>query len=59
MGLQDQLAARFPNVTLLRLREVLEKVASVLEQRSELSVPERLLLELAGTLGVVPQIGEQ
>jgi putative ABC transport system permease protein len=32
VGLQDQLAATFPNVTLLRLREVLEKVASVLEQ---------------------------
>jgi glycerophosphoryl diester phosphodiesterase len=31
---------------------------SVLEQRALLSVPERLLLELADTLGVVPQIGE-
>ena len=32
---------------------------SVLEQRAKLSVPERLLLELAGVLGVVPEIGEQ
>ena len=32
---------------------------SVLEQRAKLSAPERLLLELAGALGVVPEIGEQ
>ena len=32
---------------------------SVLEQRAQLSAPERLLLELAGMLGVAPQIGEQ
>ncbi|MCH5377203.1 MAG: glycerophosphodiester phosphodiesterase, partial [Planctomycetes bacterium] len=32
---------------------------SVLEQRREMSVPERLLLELAGTLGAAPDIGEQ
>ncbi len=31
---------------------------SVLEQRAKLSVPERLLLELAAMLGVVPEIGE-
>ncbi len=31
---------------------------SVLEQRAELSAPERLLLELAGLLGVVPEMGE-
>ncbi len=30
--LQDRLAAAFPNVTVLRLREVLEKVIAVLEQ---------------------------
>jgi putative ABC transport system permease protein len=30
--LQDRLAAAFPNVTVLRLREVLEKVVAVLEQ---------------------------
>jgi putative ABC transport system permease protein len=30
--LQDRLAAGFPNVTVLRLREVLEKVVAVLEQ---------------------------
>ena len=32
MPLQDSLAARYPNVTLLRLREVLEKVVGILEQ---------------------------
>ena len=32
---------------------------SVLEQPAEMSVPERLLLELAGTLGAVPDRGEQ
>lgn len=32
---------------------------AVLEQRSQMSVPERLLMELAGVLGVDPQIGEQ
>jgi glycerophosphoryl diester phosphodiesterase len=32
---------------------------SVLEQRAKLSAPERLLLELAGMLGVVPEVGEQ
>lgn len=32
---------------------------AVLNQRAKLSAPERLLLELAGTLGVVPQIAEQ
>lgn len=32
---------------------------SVLVQRSQLSVPERLLLELAGFLGAVPEIAEQ
>jgi glycerophosphoryl diester phosphodiesterase len=32
---------------------------SVLEQRAKLSAPERLLLELAGMLGVAPEIGEQ
>jgi glycerophosphoryl diester phosphodiesterase len=31
---------------------------SVLEQRSEMSAPERLLLELAGVLGVPQDIGE-
>jgi glycerophosphoryl diester phosphodiesterase len=31
----------------------------VLEQRAKLSPPERLLLELAGALGVAPEIGEQ
>ncbi|NQT39103.1 MAG: glycerophosphodiester phosphodiesterase [Planctomycetes bacterium] len=31
---------------------------SVLEQRAQLSAPERLLLELAGLLGVVPEMGE-
>ena len=31
---------------------------SVLEQRATMSPPERLLLELAGILGVVPEIGE-
>jgi glycerophosphoryl diester phosphodiesterase len=31
---------------------------SVLAQRAEMSVPERLLLELAGILGVTPEIGE-
>ena len=30
--LQNELAARFPNVTLLRVREVLEKVTGILEQ---------------------------
>lgn len=29
---QDELAAEFPNVTLIQIREVLEKVASILEQ---------------------------
>ncbi len=32
---------------------------SVLAQRAQLSVPERLLLELAGFLGAQPEIGEQ
>jgi glycerophosphoryl diester phosphodiesterase len=32
---------------------------SVLEQRAEMSVPERLLLELSGLLGTVPEFGEQ
>jgi len=32
LPLQDRLAAEFPNVTMLRLREVLEKVVSILEQ---------------------------
>jgi glycerophosphoryl diester phosphodiesterase len=32
---------------------------SVLEQRAQMSAPERLLLELAGMLGRVPEIGEQ
>ncbi len=32
---------------------------TVLKQRALLSAPERLLLELAGMLGVVPDIGEQ
>jgi glycerophosphoryl diester phosphodiesterase len=32
---------------------------SVLRQRAQMSAPERLLLELAGMLGTVPQIGEQ
>ena len=32
---------------------------TVLKQRAALSVPERLLLELAGILGVEPEIGEQ
>jgi len=32
LPLQNDLAARFPNVTLLRLREVLEKVVGILEQ---------------------------
>jgi glycerophosphoryl diester phosphodiesterase len=31
---------------------------SVLQQRATLSAPERLLLELAGILGVTPEIGE-
>lgn len=31
---------------------------SVIEQRAQMSAPERLLLELAGNLGVVPEIGE-
>ena len=31
---------------------------SVLEQRAQMSAPERLLLEVAGMLGVVPEIGE-
>ena len=31
---------------------------SVLQQRAKLSVPERLLLELGGMLGVNPEIGE-
>jgi putative ABC transport system permease protein len=30
--LQDQLAAAFPNVTMLRIREVLEKIVAILEQ---------------------------
>jgi putative ABC transport system permease protein len=29
---QDEIAARYPNVTLLRLREILEKIAAVLER---------------------------
>ena len=29
-GIQDNLAERFPNITLLRIREVLEKIATVL-----------------------------
>lgn len=32
---------------------------SVLEQRARMSAPERLVLELAGMLGRVPEIGEQ
>ena len=32
LPLQNDLAARFPNVTLLRLREVLDKVVGILEQ---------------------------
>lgn len=32
LPLQDRLAAEFPNVTMLRLREVLEKVVAILEQ---------------------------
>jgi glycerophosphoryl diester phosphodiesterase len=32
---------------------------SILEQRAKLSGPERLLLELAGMLGVAPEIAEQ
>lgn len=32
---------------------------SVLEQRAQMSAPERLLLELAGILGVTPRISEQ
>ena len=32
MPLQDRLAAGFPNVTLLRIRDVLEKVVGILEQ---------------------------
>ncbi len=32
---------------------------SVLEQRAQMSAPERLLLELAGLLGTVSEIGEQ
>ncbi len=32
---------------------------SVLQQRAELSAPERLLLELAGLLGIAPEISEQ
>jgi glycerophosphoryl diester phosphodiesterase len=32
---------------------------SVLQQRAELSAPERLLLELAGLFGLAPEIGEQ
>lgn len=32
LPLQNELAARFPNVTVLRLREVLDKVVGVLEQ---------------------------
>ncbi|HEX6201655.1 MAG TPA: FtsX-like permease family protein, partial [Thermoanaerobaculia bacterium] len=31
-GLQDAIAARYPNVTLLRLREILEKIVAVLER---------------------------
>jgi glycerophosphoryl diester phosphodiesterase len=31
---------------------------SVIEQRAQMSVPQRLLLELAGILGVTPEIGE-
>jgi glycerophosphoryl diester phosphodiesterase len=31
---------------------------TVLEQRAQMSVPERLLLELAGMLGAAPEIGE-
>jgi len=31
---------------------------SVLDQRAQMSVPERLLLELAGLLGEAPEIGE-
>ena len=30
----------------------------VLEQRAEMSAPERLLLELAESFGLVPEIGE-
>jgi glycerophosphoryl diester phosphodiesterase len=32
---------------------------SVLQQRAQMSVPERLLVELAGLFGVVSRIGEQ
>jgi glycerophosphoryl diester phosphodiesterase len=32
---------------------------SVLDWRSQMSVPERLIMELAGIFGVVPEIGEQ
>jgi glycerophosphoryl diester phosphodiesterase len=32
---------------------------SVLEQRAQMSAPERLLLELAAVLGSVPELGEQ
>jgi len=32
MSVQNELAARFPNITLLRLREVLAKVVGILEQ---------------------------
>ena len=32
---------------------------SVLEQRAQMSAPERLVLELARMLGRVPEIGEQ
>ncbi|MFV2067412.1 MAG: glycerophosphodiester phosphodiesterase family protein [Pirellulales bacterium] len=32
---------------------------TVLEQRAAMSAPERLLLDLAGVLGVTPEIGEQ
>ena len=34
-------------------------VRSVLDQRSQMSPPERLLLELSGMFGVEPDLGEQ
>ena len=41
----------------MNVRRILAR--SVLDQRSQMSAPQRLLLELAGFFGVTPEINEQ
>ena len=54
--MHDELRDDFEHIS-IHVNETLAK--SVLEQRADLSPPERLLLELAELLGTTPRRGEQ